>query len=361
MKAWKGAPLALGVTMGLLLLGLLTLLLPKRDFSVMENRTLAVFGWGTGDFNRQAESWTADHLPLREESVRLWTTLEAMAGRRLQNGALIGRDGWLFEEPPREITPAARTSLAALEELRAEHPGTAFDLMLIPTSAAAAEDRLPPLYRPGDQGAVLAALRDQTSLNWIDPGLAEAEHPERFYYRTDHHLSGAGARWVYGRLCAAWGLTPAAERMTAVPGFQGTYWSKAPVLTIAPEEMTAEIPEGIRLTVDGKARETYLNPERLGGPNKYAALIDSVYGRAVLENPAGEGTLLILGDSYMNALAPLLIRHYARIDLVDPRYFPGSFAAALAESGAERVLVYMGLNTFSETRSLALLPEDDGE
>ena len=118
---------------------------------------------------------------------------------------------------------------------------------------------------------------------------------------------------------------------------------------------TADLPSGVQLTVDGEKREGLLQLERLQSRNKYAALIDSVYGHAILENPGAEGALLIIGDSYANALAPMLSRHFGRIDVVDPRYFAEDFSLLLEEAQTSRVLVYYGLNTFSVSRAPALL------
>ena len=44
-----------------------------------------------------------------------------------------------------------------------------------------------------------------------------------------------------------------------------------------------------------------------------------------------------------------------RIDLVDPRYFAQELPTLLRDAGTQRVLVYYGLNTFSQTRALAML------
>ena len=150
-------------------------------------------------------------------------------------------------------------------------------------------------------------------------------------------------------------LTPRAAEPYSAEGFLGSYWSKAPLLQTQPDVLTADLPSGVTLTVDGEKRDGLLNRDRLQGRNKYAALIDSVYGHAVLENPAAEGSLLIIGDSYANCLAPMLARHFGRIDLVDPRYFAQELPTLLRDAGTQRVLVYYGLNTFSQTRALAML------
>ena len=93
----------------------------------------------------------------------------------------------------------------------------------------------------------------------------------------------------------------------------------------------------------------------LAGRNKYAALIGETYAHACITGGAGEERLLVLSDSYANAIVPLLAQHFARVDVIDPRYYAGVLADTAQEVGSTRVLALFGLNTFSNNRGLALL------
>ena len=76
---------------------------------------------------------------------------------------------------------------------------------------------------------------------------------------------------------------------------------------------------------------------------------------ARLQALQGEGRLLILCDSYANAIAPMLSASYARIDLVDPRYFSGDLAALAQEAQPNAMLAIFGLNTLTTNRSILLM------
>ena len=346
------APLTRTVLLLMLAGLLLALILPKADFSEMENRVLDTVDLRAGQLDRQLENYLADHFPFHDALVQGQSSLAAALGRRLQNGVLIGSGGWLMEEPVREAGSAARSGVRVLNALQDAYPDLPFSVMLVPPSSHGT-DHLPALYQAGDTGKALAELRAELRAEWIETGLKDPI--DSYYYRTDHHLTAAGTRACYESLCRAWGLTPRAAEPYSAEGFLGSYWSKAPLLQTQPDVLTADLPSGVTLTVDGEKRDGLLNRDRLQGRNKYAALIDSVYGHAVLENPAAEGSLLIIGDSYANCLAPMLARHFGRIDLVDPRYFAQELPTLLRDAGTQRVLVYYGLNTFSQTRALAML------
>ncbi len=355
MKTILRAPLTASVLILLLVFALLTVLLPKADFSEMENRALAVPDLRADDRDRQIERWLADHFPFRDTLIRVQSTLSAAAGQRLQDGVLIGRGGRLFEEPPAGLTPAAENSIGILNDL-ARRTGLPFTMMLVPTSAQYVQG-LPPLYGNADQRAVLRQIGDRIRFEWVEIPFDASDDPDTLWYRTDHHLTAAGARLCYETLCSLWGLEPRSGRAFTSDGFLGSYWSKTPLFGIRPDVFGCELPENVRLTVDGTARESLLDPDALRGRNRYAALIAGTYGHAVLENDTAAGRLMIVCDSYANALAPLLSEHFGRIDLIDPRYCPDPLPRLLEQTQSDRVLIFMGLNTFSVSRATAMLAE----
>ena len=336
----------------------LFLVLPKADFSDMENRPLANLDRLdplTG-MDRRLESWLSDHFPFHDAIIRTQATLGALLLQRQQNGVLIGRDGWLAEIPTDKVTAVARANVETLDDIAAflDAPLT---LMIIPTSAFAVEKALPPLYKNAAQEDVIRQLCLYSGGQTLDACALLRENAELCYYRTDHHLTAEGSRRLFTGLCGLWGIdAPETGEVFAAGGFLGAYWSKAPLWSIAAEEMTVYLPEGVTLTLDGEEMPGLINTQALNGRNKYGAVLSATYGHAVLENPAGSGRLLVLCDSYGNALAPMLAQVFARVDLVDPRYFSGS----LSEVGkdADIILACFGVNDLSTGRALLSMPLD---
>lgn len=77
-------------------------------------------------------------------------------------------------------------------------------------------------------------------------------------------------------------------------------------------------------TLDGDINETQgllVDPTRQG----YATFVSSSsFSYAVIEgDPSCDRTLLVVGESYMNALSPWLADNFKTVVLVDPRYFDG--------------------------------------
>ena len=342
----------------LLATALLLLVLPKADFSDMENRPLANLDRldpATG-LDRRLESWLSDHFPFHDALIRTQATLGALLFQRQQKGVLIGRDGWLTEITTDKVTDVARANVDMLDSI-AGFLDAPLTVMIIPTSAFAVDQALPPLYENAPQEDVIRQLCLFSHGQAPDTCSLLRENAELCYYRTDHHLTAEGSRRLFKGLCELWGIdAPETGEVFASRGFLGAYWSKAPLWTISSEEMTVSLPEGVTLTLDGEKKPGLIDTQALKGRNKYAAVLSATYGHAVLENPAGSGRLLVLCDSYGNALAPLLAGVFSRVDLVDPRYFSGS----LSEGGkdADRILACFGINDLSTGRALLSLPLD---
>ena len=260
--------------------------------------------------------------------------------------------GFLLETPVTQVTGTALTALDTVEEI-ATTLGVPTHLLLIPTSAEALPHRLPALYEAGSQSEVIASIYEEVqAVQPMDSGLLAAADPDARYYRTDHHLTAEGAWTVYTALCSAWGLEPMPAPRTAVEGFRGSYYARIPDPRIAAEVFTADIPEGLTLTVDGGERPFITET---AGRNKYAALIGETYAHACITGGRGQEALLVISDSYANAIVPLLAQHFSRVDMIDPRYYAAVLADTAREASSDRVLALFGLNTFSTNRGLALL------
>ena len=69
-------------------------------------------------------------------------------------------------------------------------------------------------------------------------------------------------------------------------------------------------------------------------------------------------TLLLIKDSYANALVPFLAAHYQTIVLVDPRYYKTDLSALFQEKQVTDLLVLYNVNGFGEEKTVAaVLPQ----
>ncbi len=360
-------PLFLCTMAVLVLCGLMLCFLGKRDFSELENRPLATWPEASmrtltdGSFGEEVETYAADHFPFRDALISTRSFLHLVTGDCQQLNTLSGRDGWLFELPPDTETRTASLSVETLSDIcqALRKPGF---LMIIPTSAAVMGDALPSLYTCGSQEPVIASLSGKAaSMTTVDSTLFDHVGDDSLYYRTDHHLTAAGAALCYHALCKAWSLTPSSDfSLTTVEGFRGSYYAKLPSPSIPAEVFSVYLPENVRVTLDEQSASGFFTQDALEKRNKYAALLGGTYAHAVLENDGGTGSLLILSDSYANAIAPMLAAHFRRIDLIDPRYFTCDLSALVDEAGTDTMLALFGLNTLSTNRSVLLMDVPEG-
>ncbi|HIT68736.1 MAG TPA: hypothetical protein IAC36_02405 [Candidatus Aphodomonas merdavium] len=366
LRAVRRCPLFTSAMALLLALAVAAALLPARDISQMENRVLQKLSAPTvssvlsGRFMTAAETALSDQFPLRDRFVQLNLLRDVALLRREFNGILRCGDRLLAACDALDGEQALRAVEALVEIQRA--CAVPMTLLLAPLPSRLYAASLPAHYEADDQAALTETLRAAAgeSILFLDcyAAMAAQPDPEALYYRTDHHWTAEGARCAYERLAAAWGFSPALpDNRLYASGFYGSYYARAPFPFFAPDTLCFDRFDNLVYCIDGQAQSGLWDEEALAGRDKYAALLYGNHGRATLLNQSGaaSGTLLVLKDSYANALLPALAQHYERLEIVDPRYYAGDLRALLEETEAEEILCIFGMNTFLTDRSLSLL------
>ena len=102
-----------------------------------------------------------------------------------------------------------------------------------------------------------------------------------------------------------------------------------------------------------KKTATLFDSEKLGQKNKYEVFLGGNYDKVVIDTvSSSRATLLIIKDSYANALIPMLTPYFAKIVVVDPRYMTESIHNTMDEYNFSHVLFLYNLNTFLQDTSL---------
>ena len=338
----------------LALLGILHLVLPDRTFSPVENRNLRqvpAFTWRAlreGSYTAALETYLEDQFPLRDGWMGLKTRWEWLLGKRefhdvfLCGGALIGRvgEGDRWEQ-----------NLGFVDRL-AEKTDIPVYLGLIPTAAEVWKDRLPHGADSADQSALLKEARG-TGAVWADIAGALAAHSEEpVFYRTDHHWTSLGAYYGYRALLEAMGETPAplGTAETVSEDFYGTLYSSSGVHWIAPDTIERYI-SGENVTVEnfekGEMHGLYVD-SFLEEKDKYASFLGGNTPLYIVRNPeaASREKLLVVRDSYSDALAPFLSLQFAEVHLLDLRYYRTSVAEYAKEKDIDRIFVCYSVENF---------------
>ncbi|MFR4808561.1 MAG: DHHW family protein, partial [Peptostreptococcus anaerobius] len=70
-----------------------------------------------------------------------------------------------------------------------------------------------------------------------------------------------------------------------------------------------------------------------------------------------ERKLLVIKDSYANAMLPFLVNNFSEINVVDMRYFTGSIKDLMNNAEVTDVLILGNINTFNTDASILSLNE----
>lgn len=350
---------------------------PKRAESELERRPLAQFP----DFSFSSlvkNEWTAkygeytkDQVIVRDSWLKAQSLCESLLFQKEEiGGAMIGKNDALFTKmfaltPTEEKLLQKNTTL--VQQFIEKFPGQV-TFLLAPSSSVINAEELPANTPMLDENArldtIFSAVSEADSLDLRDSFTA-AKDDIQLYYDTDHHWTSYGAYLAYQQFCQMRGLTPmevTESAYTTVPGFYGTtyskalYWKSKPD-TIAyrdlPNAMTVwNVSPTFELTENFTA--TMYDKSKLETGDKYAMFLYGNNGYSTIEGD-GEGSILVVKDSYANSFIPYLTANYARIGVIDPRGFGLSVADFAQQEGYDEVLLLFNFQSFKESTFLSCL------
>lgn len=336
--------------------GLLHILLPDRTFSPVENRTLSrmpEFSWSAlvdGSYTSKLEKYLEDQFPLRDSWMGLKNRYEYLLGKREFHGVYLCGDRLIHKI---EDASRAEQNISYLQKLT-ELTDIPVYLGLIPTAAEVYRDQLPVGAENFDQAAYLEKVRESVpDAVWVDiekwmDGASDAS----LFYRTDHHWTSAGAWHGYAALMEAMGepSEPLGTPETVADDFYGTLYSSSGVHWLAPDTIERYV-SGEGVTVEnfekGETHGLYVD-SFLEEKDKYASFLGGNTPLYIIRNPeaASEEKLLVVRDSYSDAMAPFLSQYFAEIHLVDLRYYRTSVAEYARENGMDRIFVCYSVENF---------------
>ena len=345
--------------------------LPDRESSETENRTLAQlpeFSWESlkdGTYTEAVEAYFADQFPLRDGWTGLKARAEQLLGKREFNGVFLAGDTLIskVETPDAELL---NKNLGYVQSLAGKTEANVY-LGMIPSAAEIWKDRLPAGNNSWDQEAFLQALPG-LGLPLIDFQTALAAHAdEQIFYNTDHHWTTLGAFYGANALLSALdkeGLKADDFTVeTASDAFYGTLYSTSGIHWLAADTMEFWVSgDGLNITSwrSGKpeAAELY-DRTYLEKKDKYSAFLGGNQPLCVIENPAvTDGSkLLLVRDSYSDALAPFLAQRFSEVHLIDLRYYRMPIPMYAAQYGIEDVVVLYSVQNFISDPNLVVLSQ----
>lgn len=348
---------------------MLSVFMPKSDFSEAENRALkerpelAFDTLLSGDYQEEYETYLSDQFVGREFFVALTTRLALMTGKKDVNGVYLGAEDYLIEKYAMSDFDEMLVSdniwylSEFLTHMVCLYGNQHVQCMLIPSKGTALSGLLPDYAEPFDSRFVVDELKqatadtDDASADGLVFDLTEtlAGHSDEYiYYRTDHHWTTLGAFYAYQAYQKLRGETPVSPEAYTVDevtdAFLGTTYDKVQ-LECRPDSINVYRPKassgGVLVTFDDGAMvwDGYYDDTYLEKKDKYSYFFGGNTAKIQITTGAGNGKcLLLLKDSFSNSFVEFLESDYEFIYMVDLRYAEGNIYDLMEEIDAEHAI-----------------------
>ena len=187
-------------------------------------------------------------------------------------------------------------------------------------------------------------------------GALKSHADEHIFFKSDHHWTARGAYYVYQQLVHASGLTPTPlsqlKRVIVAHHWRGSYWG---LTRGAPELKEGDLIEAfLPITTYVGRHWVGRDPE---GPHRfferpwfrldrkaYTAFVGSSYTRIQADTSVKNGRkILVVMNSYGNALVTLLLNNYESVIGIDYRYYQKSLKRLILKEKVTDVVFLNGV------------------
>ena len=361
---------ALIVTVILFVVSFMSLIGKDREYSENENRylttkpSLSMSSLLDGKFMGDFESYLSDQFLLRDKLVSTRTNIDVFFGKREINGVYIGKKHFLFEKPSEFNDSRVKKTTDAMNNLKAKNEGVNTYIAIAPNSSEVLKDYLPSKAPVPDQTEqikkIYSCLPGYTPIDLCTP-LKNASNPQDLYYKTDHHWTANAVSIAYNEIKKTMNLeggTYEYKNLAVTNSFQGTLASSAGIFsakdTISIPTCPSDVMYRVTYVEEERVTTTVFDQTKLSGKSKYEVFFGGNYAQVVIDTSSpNDRVLMVVKDSYANSLIPLLIPHFKKIIIVDPRYYNDNIQNIIDSEGVTDCLWLYNANTFLNDTSIA--------
>lgn len=332
---------------GLLAVMLLTLFSPKQTVSFYENRQLApapqvtVSGILDGSTFAQTDAWVSDHLAYRNRLLAGSARLQLLCHAPVINGVVISGDTLLpyYGRPLDDYDHEAMSfELDLLEQVQdaCQQRGIVFLYVAIPEQSSAFRDRYPSwlspsAYRDGRMKQDFFDGLARRGVEYLDMTPVLSRDYDAYYPKTDHHYNLLGAQETYRQILLQLqerGLDVSEAALTLSP-------VQTPLLGSRARKLLGQFPSGDRLyTAIPDLPVAFTRQDN--GRDVPAAVFDESQSHLYTYYMGGDQAetrictnrpdlpdVLVVGDSFTNALESMLYLSFDEMRSLDFRYYTG--------------------------------------
>lgn len=355
---------------GIMVFGLAsTLLIPDKEFSEIENRTLAqkpkftLENFLSGNLDDETEKYLSDQFILRDSCVTLKSSTEALLGKKEFNGCYLADDRLL--ERMDEPTEQFNINIQAVNDL-SNSLNIPLSLALVPTATDIYKDTLPNGAPTENQQKLLSFISQNLNadIDMINISSAMHEHKNEYiYYRTDHHWTSLGAYYGAKSLLQSMGyqIAPLEDFniKTVTEDFNGTLYSSSGVRSVTPDTIDIYVEQGktkVESWRNGSPEQSSLYDfSYLDKKDKYSMFLGGNQPLAILRTGNDGGKLLLIRDSYADSLVPFLIPYFSEIHMFDARYFKQPLSTYVNSQNIDHAVMLFSLKNFLTDTNLTMV------
>lgn len=340
--------------------GAAVFILPTADFSETENRPLTNLSLNSageltnGVFAKRVTDFYCDQFPMRQTFIRIKAASELLACKTQNNGIIIGKEGYLIPACNYTSYDTVHKNSELFSSLSSlsKSEGKPFFCAIAPRPIDVMTSHLPTIYR-GNEGQIWETVKNREIITFTEPLRRAAARGEYVYYKTDHHWTARGAYYAYCELGESMNFSPMSEDFFTVSkvsdGFFGTSYSKAGGIALEGDKIELYRYAGddlltVKLSESGESFSGFYRYEALEDKDKYRVFLGGNYSSLTVTDGTDRKNLLLIKDSYANALIPFLALHY-NITVLDLRYYTGDLQNAV--NAADEILLLHGMDTIA--------------
>lgn len=385
--------------------GLISLLAPSKEISEIENRRLVPFpklsliSFFEGDFTDSLDLFYSDNFVLREELVQLASGIKDLGGystgvKFYQSTATAEEEPEVKEEAPviAKIDTTKRPAKKDSVKAKADYDKSAsiivygnraiqlftgtqetarryaamvnlysqtFDSLQIYCMVAPTpiDFYLPAEYKKSSnyEKKNIDFVRENldSTVIFADAYAELAKRTDRYiYFNTDHHWTGLGAYYAYRAFCKSAGFDAynlnQFEKKKLKKHFLGSLYS------ITLDKRLRDVKDSVeyyKLPIPAKVFRYNIDSSRFektklfSNVANYANFLGGDHPLVKIESEVNTQKLLIIKDSFGNAVAPYLALHFGTVYVMDYRYFDVNLPDFVKTNGITAIMFLH--NTFA--------------
>ena len=370
-KFFRG--LSVGFVVLLFVVMSLNIITPTSKTSVAENRELqqrpsiSLSRLLDGKFASEYTKFLSDQFINRDGLIKIKAKFDLMTGKKEINGVYIAKNDYLMEGFKRSDDNSTLSKLSEINKFTNNNTGLKVSMMLVPNKVEIYSNLLPKSNPNNSQkeyvNFVKKNLDSKIKLVELFDVFEKNKNNIDLYFKTDHHWTTDGAYLAYVEYCKALNLEPINENMLernlASDSFKGSLYYKNGAEIGFPDELylylnkNEDKPVLVKYYDDLKKVPSLYDVSKLQGRDPYEVFTGGNHTQIKIRtNIDTKRKLLVVKDSYANAMLPFLVNNFSEITVVDLRYSTGSLQDVIQNNELTDVLFLNNINTFNTDSSI---------